>query len=61
MAIVRVISDANICLVYTKILPGGKTNFLGGQKNNVYSNQFFFLIIPEFIQQTICILLVWIG
>lgn len=49
MAIVRVISGANICLVYTKIVPGReihftvRTVFLGSQNNNVQSKkQIFF-------------------
>lgn len=42
MAIVKAISDANICLVYTKIVSGReicftvlRTDVLGGQNNNV--------------------------
>lgn len=42
MAIVRVISDANICLVYTKIVPGREihftvnTDFLGVARTIMY-------------------------
>lgn len=62
MAIVSVISGANICLVYTKIVPGReihftvRTVFWGSQNNNVQSKKQIFLgvlFFSDFIQQTI--------
>lgn len=54
MATVRVISDANICLVYTKIVPGREIHFTGSkdlqilQNNNLQSKKQNFLGVLSF-------------